>query len=72
MAFMNSITAVGCMVVQFFVNSYGVVFLNIKELKRDEVVLKPYLIKQIHNLQGGGNRFSSALPFLRRYDIMLP
>jgi putative MATE family efflux protein len=26
MAFMNSITAVGCMVVQFFVNSYGVVY----------------------------------------------
>ncbi|MCR5800719.1 MAG: MATE family efflux transporter [Lachnospiraceae bacterium] len=26
MAFMNSITAVGCMVVQFFVNGYGVVY----------------------------------------------
>ena len=26
MAFMNSITAVGCMVVQYFVNSYGVVY----------------------------------------------
>ena len=26
MAFMNSITAVGCMVVQYFVNGYGVVF----------------------------------------------
>ena len=26
MAFMNSITAVGCMVVQFFVNSYGVIY----------------------------------------------
>ena len=26
MAFMNSITAIGCMVVQFFVNSYGVVY----------------------------------------------
>ena len=26
MAFMNSITAIGCMVVQLFVNSYGVVY----------------------------------------------